>query len=140
MIAHPGELGKTILLTTHYMDEAQALADRVVVISAGRVVADGTPDSIGGRAQAKPQIRFLLPKGMTAADLPVAGTLAGTEVVIETDKPTRALHELTGWAVSRGIELEGLTVSRPSLEDVYLALTSGDAAEEPHQETDARTR
>jgi ABC-2 type transport system ATP-binding protein len=123
VIENLGRLGKTILLTTHYMDEAQSLADRVIVIAAGQIVADGAPDSIGGRAGARPQIRFLLPKGMTAADLPVTGTLLGTEVVVETDEPTRTLHTLTGWAVQKGIELEGLTVTRPSLEDVYLALT-----------------
>jgi ABC-2 type transport system ATP-binding protein len=126
VIDNLGELGKTILLTTHYMDEAQALADRVVVISAGVVVADGTPDSIGGPSDAKPQIRFPLPKGVAAADLPIPGRLVGTEVVIESDDLTRTLHKLTGWAVRRHIELEGLTVSRPSLEDVYLALTGGE--------------
>jgi ABC-2 type transport system ATP-binding protein len=123
VIENLGELGKTILLTTHYMDEAQNLADRVVVIAAGQVVADGTPDSIGGRAKARPQIRFHVPKGMTAADLPVTGKLLGTEIVVETDELTKTLHTLTGWAVKKRIELEGLTVSRPSLEDAYLALT-----------------
>jgi ABC-2 type transport system ATP-binding protein len=123
VIENLGELGKTILLTTHYMDEAQNLADRVVVIAAGQVVAEGTPDSIGGRAKARPQIRFHVPKGMAAADLPVTGKLLGTEIVVETDELTKTLHTLTGWAVKKRIELEGLTVSRPSLEDVYLALT-----------------
>jgi ABC-2 type transport system ATP-binding protein len=126
LIENLGQLGKTILLTTHYMDEAQNLADRVVVIAAGQVVADGTPDSIGGRTTARPHIRFVLPQGMTEADLPVTGKLLGNDVVIETDELTRTLHALTGWAVQKGIELEGLTVARPSLEDAYLALTGGD--------------
>jgi ABC-2 type transport system ATP-binding protein len=129
VIENLGELGKTILLTTHYMDEAQNLADRVVVIAAGQVVADGTPDSIGGRAGARPQIRFLVPQGLTGADLPVTGTLLGDEVLVETDELTATLHALTGWAMQKGIELEGLTVTRPSLEDAYLALTAGDEQE-----------
>ena len=123
VIENLGELGKTILLTTHYMDEAQSLADRVVVIAAGRVLADGPPDAIGGRDRTRPQIRFLLPTGLTTADLPVPANILGADVVIETDEPTSTLHRLTGWALERGLELTDLTVTRPSLEDVYLELT-----------------
>ena len=130
------ELGKTILLTTHYMDEAQRLADRIVVIAGGRIVADGPPESIGGREHAAAQITFRLPAGTSSAELPVRAGFESNavvrrdgEVVVETSEPTRVLHVLTEWALERGIELAGLTVSRPSLEDVYLALTEEAAAE-----------
>jgi len=120
-----GRLGKTILLTTHYMEEAQALADRVLVISAGRIVADGPPDSIGGRAQADAQIRFLLPDGVSITDLPLdASPDTGGSVLVSAAEPTEALYRLTGWALEKGHKLDLLTVSKPSLEDVYLALTA----------------
>jgi len=120
-----GQLGKTILLTTHYMDEAQALADRVVVIAAGRIVAEGPPESIGGRADADAQIRFLLPAGVSMTDLPLEATVeAGGMVLAVTAEPTKALNRLTTWSLQRGEELEGLSVTRPSLEDIYLTLTA----------------
>jgi ABC-2 type transport system ATP-binding protein len=126
------ELGKTILLTTHYMDEAQNLADRVAILAAGRVVAAGTPDSLGGRDDGEAMISFRLPAGATLADLPAGlpGRPAPREdrVELRTTEPTRALNLLTGWALARGEELDALTVARPSLEDVYLQLTS---AQEP---------
>ena len=126
------ELGKTILLTTHYMDEAQNLADRVAILAAGRVVAAGTPDSLGGRDEGEAMISFRLPAGATLADLPAGlpGRPAPREdrVELRTTEPTRALNLLTGWALHRGEELDALTVTRPSLEDVYLQLTS---AQEP---------
>ena len=120
-------LGKTVLLTTHYMDEAQHLANRVAVIAGGRFVAEGTPDSLGGRNTAAVHVRFQLPEGVTVADLPPvpgagAPVIDDGAVVIETVEPTRALAALTGWAVGRSLELPGLTVTRPSLEDVYLEL------------------
>ncbi|HEX3200472.1 MAG TPA: ABC transporter ATP-binding protein, partial [Actinomycetes bacterium] len=128
LIARLRGLGKTILLTTHYMDEAQNLADRVAILAAGRVVASGTPDSLGGRDEGEAQIGFRLPAGTTVADLPpdLPGRPAPHEdrVRLRTTEPTRALHVLTSWALSRGEELEALTVTRPSLEDVYLRLTS----------------
>jgi ABC-2 type transport system ATP-binding protein len=117
-------LGTTVVLTTHYMDEAQALADRLAVISAGQVVAEGTPAAIGGRDRAQARIRFELPAGYRAADLPFDATLAGDGLVtMETAEPTGALHVLTGWALQRGTVLAGLTVDQPSLEDMYLRLT-----------------
>jgi len=123
-------LGKTVLLTTHYMDEAQALANRVIVMAAGQVVARGTPESIGGRADADARIRFLLPTGLALADLPVtARPEANGVVLVETSEPTKALHRLTGWSLERGLELEGLSVTRPSLEDVYISLTTVPAVE-----------
>ena len=121
-------LGKTVLLTTHYMDEAQALADRVIVIAAGLIVAEGTPESIGGRADADATIRFRLPEGVSVADVTTAASAASAAdehgfVTISTPAPTDTLHRLTGWALESGRELADLSVSRPSLEDVYLELT-----------------
>jgi len=104
------ELGKTILLTTHYLDEAQQLADRVAVIREGLIVRQGSPAELIGTAP-KVQIRYID---------------AGRDVVIETDEPTRVLAELTGAAAAAGRELEALEVVRPSLEDVYLDLVDGD--------------
>jgi len=125
VIAGLRELGKTILLTTHYMDEAQALADRVAIIAAGRIVAEGAPADLA--AQRSTEIRFTLPAGVGSAELPrISGEVAtrGREVEISTDDPTRDLLALTGGAAGRGAALDGLTVARPSLEDIYLTLTS----------------
>jgi ABC-2 type transport system ATP-binding protein len=119
------DLGKTVLLTTHYMDEAQALADRVAIIAAGRIVAEGTPDDLAA-AEGVTEIRFSLPAGAAGTDLPaVSGTAStrGREVELSTNDPTHDLLALTRWAVGRGDVLDGLTVARPSLEDIYLALT-----------------
>ena len=115
--------GMTILLTTHDMDEAQALADRVVLLSSGVVVAVGEPATLGGRDAERARISFRLPAGYTAADLPVPSQAANGMVVVETGAPTQALHQLTDWAIRHGQVLAGLTVERPSLEDVYLELT-----------------
>ena len=124
VIRRLGDLGKTVLLTTHYMEEAQALADRVVVIAAGEKVADGSPESIGGRSTADVTIRFDLPTGVQVADLPVEASEEAARVAqVLTAHPTAILGELTAWAIGRGEELEGLTVARPSLEDVYLQIT-----------------
>ena len=135
--------GTTIMLTTHYMDEAQALADSVAVIAAGQIVASGTPATIGGRDTALSRIRFALPQGAVASDIPVP--IAGIEdgmVTAEAEEPTTALHELTGWALRRGTPLERLAVDRPSLEDVYLSLTdaSADAAATQEEPAPARSR
>ena len=121
--------GTSIMLTTHYMDEAQALADRVAVISDGQIVAEGTPATLGGRDTARARIHFALPKGSTVADLPVDVASADGLVTVETAQPTQTLYQLTGWALQRGIVLEALTVDRPSLEDVYLRLTDHGAPE-----------
>ena len=117
-------LGKTILLTTHYMDEAQNLADRVAVIAGGVIVAEGTPDTLGGRATGSVRVSFLRPADVSG----IPGVFAvdpGRDglVAVEIDNPTVALHDLTEWALGRGIELERLAVTRPSLEDVYLSIT-----------------
>jgi ABC-2 type transport system ATP-binding protein len=120
------ELGKTILLTTHYMDEAQHLADRIAIIDHGRIVAEGTPDTLGGRSDGNSHIRFVLRDGVSLDEVPIPGaSLRDGVVEVEAASPTRALHELTTWALARGVELERLQVSRPSLEDVYLELIDG---------------
>jgi ABC-2 type transport system ATP-binding protein len=121
-------LGKTVLLTTHYMDEAQFLANRVAVMANGEIVAEGTPESLGDRQLAKTVI------GFTAASvdtIPIADVQIGENgrIEIRTDDPTRDLHVITGWAMERDIDLTDLTVARPTLEDVYLELTGGDADE-----------
>jgi ABC-2 type transport system ATP-binding protein len=115
--------GTTILLTTHDMAEAQALADRVVLLSNGAVVAEGPPAGLGGRDAEHARITFTLPPGVPLADLPVPGDTQNGAVVIETASPTEELHRLTSWAMRRDVTLSGLTVDRPSLEDVYVRLT-----------------
>ncbi len=114
--------GRTILLTTHYMEEAQRLADRVAVLAAGRLIAVAAPGELGGEATAL--VTFRLPEGVDVADLPVPVDGPGPEISLRTATPTRDLAPLLSWAAVRGYELEGLTVSRPSLEDVYLELTA----------------
>jgi ABC-2 type transport system ATP-binding protein len=117
-------LGKTVVLTTHYMDEAQFLADRVAVIAAGRIVAEGAPESLGGRDTARPQIRFRTPPHVVVpARLGGAAGLDGY-VQLMPENLTRALYELTGWATEEHVDLDDLVIVRPSLEDVYLELTS----------------
>jgi ABC-2 type transport system ATP-binding protein len=120
--------GTTVLLTTHYMDEAQALADRLAVIAKGQFVATGTPDTVGGRAEAAVRIAFLAPSGVAAADLPVAAVDVGGVMEVRTLDEVRVLHTLTGWALERGVALDGLVVDRPSLEDVYLELVGEETA------------
>jgi ABC-2 type transport system ATP-binding protein len=113
MIRSLRALGKTILLTTHYLDEAQQLADRVAVIRGGEIVALGTPAELIG-ITGKTEIRH---------------RLNGELVVIDTEEPTRVLHDLTAQALAEGRELEQLEVRRPSLEDVYLELVEEDDGE-----------
>ena len=124
VIKNLASLGKTIFLTSHAMDEVQVLADRVVVIAAGKVVAEGTPDTLAGRQQSKTVIRFRLPASASLPDgLRTAARVDGDEVEIEAADPTRTLFELMSWAVPAGLTLEGLEVTRPTLEDVYLEIT-----------------
>ena len=130
VVAGLRELGKTIFLTTHYMEEAERLADRIAVIAAGQIVAEGTPQNLGGRQLEAAQISFRLPVAVDAlGELPAALAervqrdsddllrLASTAV-------TADVHLLSGWALDRDVELDALEVSRPTLEDVYLQLTS----------------
>jgi ABC-2 type transport system ATP-binding protein len=121
-------LGKTILLTTHFMDEAQVLADRLAIINQGEIVATGSPDELIGAGSTTTHIRFRLPDGVTPPDR-LGARLDGGAWQVEADSPTRAVHELSGWALESGTELADLEVRRRSLEDVYLQLTAeADAA------------
>lgn len=121
-------LGKTIVLTTHFMDEAQALADRLAIIAEGRIIATGTAADLIGAASSATTISFGLDDGaVPPGDLGIRRSGSGWE--IETEAPTAALHRLTGWAVEAGTELRHLDVSRRSLEDVYLQLTAEADAE-----------
>jgi ABC-2 type transport system ATP-binding protein len=133
VIASLRDLGKTIFLTTHYMEEAQELADRVAIISGGRIVAEGSPRELSGRNGRVTMISFRLPAGVAADDLPVdadsVAIFAG-EVQIRADDPVRTLNELTAWALERAAPLAGLEVRQPNLEDVYLELTESAAPEE----------
>jgi ABC-2 type transport system ATP-binding protein len=128
VIAGLRTLGKTIFLTTHYMEEAEYLADRIAVIAAGRIVAEGTPATLGGRDAQGSAIRFSLPAGTTPQDLPkevAAAVVSSTDRQVEAHaaNPLPLLGILATWAAARGAELPDLAVSRPSLEEVYLRLT-----------------
>jgi ABC-2 type transport system ATP-binding protein len=121
------ELGKTVLLTTHFMDEAQALADRIAVVAGGEIVAEGTPRDLGGRDRAASRITAVLPGGVGAGDLPrldgATVTLDGRLLEITCDDAVATAHDLTAWAIDGSFDLTDLTVTRPSLEDIYLSLT-----------------
>jgi ABC-2 type transport system ATP-binding protein len=138
-------LGKTVFLTTHYMDEAERLADRIAVIADGRIVAHGTPETLGGRDRMETLIAFTPPDGVIVEDLPDAlrglaaeppaqrhaePTRAHVDVpgegriTLRSDMPLVHLRALSDWALDRGLELADLHVSRPTLEDVYLSLTT----------------
>ncbi len=121
--------GKTILLTTHFMDEAQALADRLAIMRAGEIVAMGTLGEIQSRYDSGTRIRFELAGAELPADVvPARVERIGDGYEMWSDAPVDLLHRLTGWALDAGVELTNLAVSRPSLEDTYLELT-GEAAE-----------
>ena len=113
MVRRLRDLGKTVLLTTHYLEEAQELADRVAIVKDGRIVAEGPPDSLGP----------------DSARYRVSYMSDGRRVEHQTDDPTELLHRLTRDALARGERLDGLEVTRPTLEEVYLELTrEGEAA------------
>jgi ABC-2 type transport system ATP-binding protein len=118
-------LGKTVVLTTHYMDEAQYLADRVAVIAEGRIVATGTPATLGHRDLAGARIRYRALDGIAPPE-GLAGTVdADGYREVRSPDLVRDLNRLTGWALESGVALDGLAVIRPTLEDVYLRLTGG---------------
>ncbi|MGI9020285.1 MAG: ABC transporter ATP-binding protein [Solirubrobacterales bacterium] len=119
------DLGKTVFLTTHYMEEAQVLADRVAIIVGGRIVAEGPPSQLGAEAEVS-EIRFRLPSGTRIDDLPLAGAKVQTDgrfVTVRSGDPIRTLNDLTGWALKKGADLNPLSAGAPSLEEVYLDLT-----------------
>jgi ABC-2 type transport system ATP-binding protein len=131
-------LGKTVLLTTHYMDEAQHLADRIAVIADGRIVAVGAPATLGGRDATRPRVSYLLPGGATPP--PGLGGPPSPEGFVEfaPEDLSLGLHRLTGWALENSVSLSTLQILRPSLEDVYLQLTSS-ATPTLHADADTAT-
>jgi ABC-2 type transport system ATP-binding protein len=130
IIKNLASLGKTIILTTHYMDEAEYLADRVAVIVGGSIVAEGPPSTLGFRDRQLARIRFRLPATANAPE-----GLGGIQrpdgfSELSVDDVVTTLHNLTGWALDQGVRLDGLEVLRPSLEDIYLSLTGNGAAKD----------
>jgi ABC-2 type transport system ATP-binding protein len=134
MLSGLRELGKTIFLTTHYMEEAERLADRIAVIAAGEVIDVGTPRTIGDRDRADTEIAFTLPAELRTAELPadllalVESEADSREVRMRTSTPLPDLQRLGAWLDGRGAEIADLEVQRPSLEDVYLKLTAANQA------------
>ncbi len=136
VIAGLRQLGKTVFLTTHYMDEAENLADRIAVIAGGRIVAEGTPATLGGRQRMAATLRFTLPDGLGADGLPdtlrpLVRAGSNRRIVLDTRQPVRDVKTLADWALDRGLDLPDLDLRRPSLEDVYLELTETPPAKEP---------
>ena len=148
------DLGKTVFLTTHYMEEAQELADRVAILAEGKIVAQGPPDELGGGERAVTRITFNLPgpdtgngalghddfpETVRAALIPSGpGEGDGQRVHLRTAQATEVLAALTGWAIERGVELGALEAVRPSLEDVYLELTGSQSSAQSEPEPDAK--
>lgn len=120
-------LGKTVVLTTHFMDEAQYLADRLAIIANGHIVAEGNPETLAGRDRMLATVHFSLPEGVTPAPQLEVTTKVGTAFEVKTTMVTQDLHELTSWALGAGVDLVDLRVDRPTLEDVYLELTADGA-------------
>jgi ABC-2 type transport system ATP-binding protein len=125
VIAGLRDLGKTVFLTTHYMDEAENLADRIAVIAKGRIVAEGTPRTLGGRERMSALIRFTLPDGLALPEALGRHARSATDgrVALESREPLADVKTLAEWVLDRGLDLPDLDVRRPSLEDVYLELT-----------------
>ncbi len=129
MIKGLNAAGKTVFLTTHYMEEAEYLADRVAIIARGEIVAEGAPIDLIGR-EAVTTISFAEPSAGLPEALHEIATVSNGRVTMETTEPTKLLHALTTWAGERLFELDGLTVAPRTLEDVYLKLTGDPDAEE----------
>jgi ABC-2 type transport system ATP-binding protein len=127
IVSNLSSIGKTVFLTTHYMDEAQHLANRVAVIAHGTIVAEGPPGSLAGRDRMRTRIRFRLPPGAPEPDrsahrLPDGGY----ELRAGQEETTKLVHDLTAWALESGFVLDALEVTPPTLEDVYLELTASE--------------
>jgi ABC-2 type transport system ATP-binding protein len=136
------QLGKTIFLTTHFMDEAQFLADHVAVMRGGQIIASGRPDELGGRDLRPAEIRFELPDGLGLGDMPEVPSegrvLEGDRVSIHTRQPVRAAQIVTTWAIDGGLDLAHFSVTQPTLEDIYLELTASGEPDHPvHEEAAA---
>src|SRR5262249_25320712 len=129
------ELGRTIVLTTHHLDEVDALADTVGVMAGGRIVATDTPRNLGGRSRGEAEVTFRWPEPLRAGELPLPATATlhadGQLVTVRTATPTDTVARLARWARRYGGELPELTVRRPTLEDVYLELVGGADAGPP---------
>ena len=130
MVHNLKDLGKTVFLTTHYMDEAQNLADRVAIIVGGRIVAEGSPDELVGARGNVTRVAFRLPAGAPAPPPAIVGDgrEVGGRLTLETADPMRLLNGLTSWAIAEEVDLEDLTVTKPSLEEIYLELTGSPGA------------
>jgi ABC-2 type transport system ATP-binding protein len=126
-----------VFLTTHFMDEAQHLANRVAVMRAGEIIALGPPDELGGRDLRPAEVRFSLPPGWSLGDLPEVPSqgrsLEGDRVLVLTGEPVVATQRITTWALERGVDLGHFSVTQPTLEDIYLELT-GSAETTPTSE------
>jgi ABC-2 type transport system ATP-binding protein len=135
------DLGKTVFLTTHYMDEAQHLAHRVAVMNAGQIIALGRPEELGGRDLRAAEIRFSLPGEWSLGDLPDVPceqrTLEGDRVLVLTKQPVVAAQRITTWALDHDVDLGHFSVSQPTLEDIYLELT-GEPGHNPSAEEAVR--
>jgi ABC-2 type transport system ATP-binding protein len=131
LVRNLAELGKTVFLTTHYMDEAQSLANQVAIITGGRIVAEGPPSQLGGRDTAATRIEFSVPDpSKLPAALRRGAAVDGGRVSTTAKDPRKTLHDLTGWALQKKVALDDLRVSRPTLENVYLDITGGEAGAE----------
>jgi ABC-2 type transport system ATP-binding protein len=127
IVRNLSSMGKTVFLTTHYMDEAQNLANRVAVIAHGTIVAEGPPGSLAGRDRMKTRIRFRLPPGAPEPERAPHRLPDGSyEIRADQEETTKLVHDLTAWALESGFVLDALEVPPPTLEDVYLELTASE--------------
>jgi ABC-2 type transport system ATP-binding protein len=127
IVKNLSSIGKTVFLTTHYMDEAQNLANRVAVIAHGTIVAVGPPGSLAGRDRMMTRIRFRLPPGVPEPERAPHRLPDGSyEIRADQEETTKLVHDLTAWALESGIVLDALEVTPPTLEDVYLELTASE--------------
>ena len=130
IVKNLADIGKTIFLTTHFMDEAQYLAGRAAVIRKGEIVAEGTPGTLGGRDHMQTRVRFKVPDGKPVPPEARATPMADGSFELRTDNPTHVVHDLTASALDLGFVFDVLEVTQPSLEDVYIELTGGEEGHE----------